>query len=63
MTEDETAYYLRRAADELAKAEQASCPEAAAAHREMHRRYLAIVEQDCGQGAAEKPATDVAAAG
>jgi hypothetical protein len=56
MREDETAYYLRRAAEELAKAERSASPEAAEAHREMHRRYLAIVEQDSGRVAAERPA-------
>lgn len=55
MREDETAYYLRRAAEELAKAEQATCPQAAKAHREMHRRYQAIVEQDTGRRRAGAP--------
>jgi hypothetical protein len=55
MREDETDYYRRRAAEELARAEQSPCPEAAQAHREMHRRYQAIVEQDSGRLAAELP--------
>ena len=48
MREDETAYYLRRAAEELACAEHAATRQAAQAHREMHRRYIAMVQQDSG---------------
>ena len=48
MREDETAYYLRRAAEELASAEHAATRQAADAHREMHRRYIAMVQQDSG---------------
>ena len=61
VTEDETAYYLRRAAEELAKAEQSSCPQAADAHRELHRRYVAIVEQDSGKVTTERPVSAEAA--
>lgn len=53
---DETAYYLRRAAEELARAEHSSCAQAAEAHREMHRRYVAMVEQDIGNGRADERA-------
>ena len=55
MSEDETAYYLRRAAEELAKAELSTCPQAEEAHREMHRRYVAIVELDSGKFVAGRP--------
>jgi hypothetical protein len=52
--EDEAAYYLRRAAEELRLAEHTTCPEAAEAHREMHRWYVAIV-QGSRKTAPEKP--------
>ena len=52
MREDETAYYLKRAAAELKAAELSDCPQAAEAHREMHRRYLHMVEQDSGKPSA-----------
>ena len=37
-------YYIRREAEEWAAAQQASCPEAAAAHRELAKRYAILVE-------------------
>lgn len=55
MREDETAYYLKRAAAELKAAELSPCPEAAEAHREMHRRYMHMVEQDSGKAMAKRP--------
>ena len=57
MSVDERVYYLRRADEELAAAERSPSPEAAEAHREMHARYMAMVEQGSGKTAAKKPGT------
>lgn len=58
--EDDTAYYLRRAAEELARAEHSPCAQVAEAHREMHRLYQAIVEQDTGKRRTGNPVSATA---
>ena len=63
VTEDQTAYYRRRAAEELAAAERSPCRQAIEAHREMHRLYKAMIEQESGKVAADKPAGAEAAVG
>ena len=43
MRPDDRSYFIRRAAEERAAAEQVTCPRAAAAHREMAERYALLV--------------------
>ncbi len=43
MSRDDRSYFIRRAAEERAAAEQATSPRAAAAHREMAERYALLV--------------------
>lgn len=40
MTEENRVYFARRAAEEQARAEQASDPHAAEAHRKLQRAYV-----------------------
>jgi hypothetical protein len=39
MSLDDQLYFIRRAEQEIARAEQASCPEAAFVHRELAQAY------------------------
>jgi hypothetical protein len=40
---DDRSYFIRRAAEERAAAERATCPQVAEAHREMAERYALMV--------------------
>jgi hypothetical protein len=42
MLRDDLSYFIRRAAEERAAAQRATCPRAAEAHREMAERYAAL---------------------
>jgi hypothetical protein len=44
MRTDDRSYFIRRAAEERAAAEIATCPRAAEAHREMAERYDALID-------------------
>jgi hypothetical protein len=44
MRRDDRSYFIRRAAEERAAIEKATCPRAVAAHRVMAERYAELVE-------------------
>ena len=48
-------YCIRRAAEELAAAESATCPQAAKAHRELAQRYSAMIEGELAPAAPDQP--------
>ncbi len=43
MRQDDRSYFILREAQERAAADQATCPQVAAAHREMAERYAALL--------------------
>ena len=45
----DSVYYQRRLAQELAAAQRADCPKAAAAHRELAEIYRLLMSQDESQ--------------
>ena len=45
MVRDDESYYRKRAAEELIAAEQATCMQAAVAHRIMAERYLQMIAE------------------
>lgn len=44
MLRDDRSYFTRREAEERAAARRATCPQAAAAHREMAERYAEFID-------------------
>ena len=44
MRRDDRSYFIRRAAEERAAIEKATCPRAVAAHRVMAERYAELAE-------------------
>jgi hypothetical protein len=44
MRRDDHSYFIRRAAEERAAADRATCPRVVAAHREMAERYAELAE-------------------
>jgi hypothetical protein len=44
MLDEDQSYFVRRANEEQSAAQRATCPKAAAAHRELAERYTALFE-------------------